>query len=181
MPLRHLQLDSSLLTNSSASVLSSDSSDSQQPASPTTPPKDFLEELLQKYYGKNEIATTDIVNRTKLVRPVEVFWEKKRGLGFVPSAREGATMTLINRKVYLFGGECRTLFNDLMVLNPDTWKWEETPTGKGGDPPPEPRSGHSAVCYKNSLVVFGGGGSFNNMLKLRKCYNRVHLYDTGEN
>ena len=142
---------------------------------------DLINELIQKYSGNGEYDFLDIANRAKSVKPVEVFWEKRTGLGYNPSSRTGATLTLINRKAFLFGGECRSRFNDIKVLNTDMWRWESPGSPQEGDPPPEPRVHHSAVCFRNSLVVFGGSGDYNPMLKLRNCFNRVHLYDTVSN
>ena len=181
MTLRHLQLDSSLLSDSaSSSSSSSDEEEKQKKGEGSPHPRDFLEELIQKYAVKGQSSLIDLASRGRLMRPVEVFWEKKHGTGFIPSAREGATLTLINHKLYLFGGESRTLFNDVMILSPEQWRWEAPPCSSNSDPPPEPRSGHSTVQFKNCLVVFGGGGAFNPTLKLRKCYNRVHVFDTSE-
>lgn len=183
MILRHLQLDSSLLANSSSESDSSNSDSEAKDKTPESnqqPPKDFLEELIQKYNTQGQVNFSEMINRSKGQKPVTVFWEKKHGLGYIPSAREGATLTQVNRRLYLFGGESRSLFNDVKILNPETWKWEAAPVSAASDPAPEPRSGHSTVNYKNSLVVFGGGGAFNNMLKIRKCFNRVHVFDTSK-
>lgn len=166
--LRHFQLDESLLNNSSES--GSDAEEDLAPDTVRSQPSQF------SYSANTSIA--DWSSRLKLSKPVEIFWQKKHGNGNAPSTREGATWTTVNRKFYLFGGECRTLLNDIRVLSPETLKWEAPVISHEGDPPPEPRSGHSAVCYRNSVVIFGGAGSFNNVLKLRKCYNRLHLYDT---
>lgn len=183
MILKHLQLDSSVLANSSSesdsmSSKSQEEEKVQEPSGP--PPKDFIEELIQKYSSQGQMNFAEVVSKAKGHKPVKVFWEKKHGLGYIPSAREGATLTPVNRRLYLFGGESRSLFNDIMILNPETWKWESAPVSPASDPSPEPRSGHSTVNYKNSLVVFGGGGAFNPMLKIRKCFNRVHIYDTSK-
>lgn len=171
--LRHLQLDESLLTNSSASGSSEEEGAATMRSNPPST------SLFPHFSSSANTSFSDLSNRLKLSRPVEIFWEKKHSLGNAPSTRKGATMTLVNRKLYLFGGECRTLLNDIRVLSPETLKWEAPILSKDGDPPPEPRSGHSTVSYRNSLIVFGGGGAYNPVLKLRKCYNRLHLYDTS--
>lgn len=142
---------------------------------------DLIQELIQKYSGKTDFDFLEVASRSKTAKSVEVFWEKRTGIGFNPSSRAGATLTIVNRKAYLFGGECRTRFNDVKVLNTDVWRWEAPGPAGEGDPPPDARVNHSAVCFRNSLVVFGGSGEYNPMLKLRNCFNRVHLYDTISN
>jgi len=182
MILRHLQLDSSVFANSSSqsdSISSKSEEEDKVQELIHAPPKDFLEELIQKYSSQGQMNFAEVV-KAKAHKPVKVFWEKKHGLGYIPSAREGATLTPVNRRLYLFGGESRSLFNDIKILNPETWKWESAALSAASDPVPEPRSGHSTVNYKNSLVVFGGGGAFNPMLKIRKCFNRVHVFDTSK-
>lgn len=182
MILKHLQLDSSVFANSSSeseSISSKSEEEDKVQELLRPPPKDFLEELIQKYSGQGQMNFAEVV-KAKGQKPVRVFWEKKHGLGYIPSAREGATLTPVNRRLYLFGGESRSLFNDIMILNPETWKWESASLSPASDPVPEARSGHSTVNYKNSLIVFGGGGAFNPMLKIRKCFNRVHVFDTSK-
>lgn len=172
--LRHLQLDESLLTNSSGSESSIEEEEGASTArfNPSSP-------LLPHFSSSANTSFADLSIRLNPPRTIEIFWEKKHSLGNAPSTRKGATLTLVNRKLYLFGGECRTLLNDMRVLSPDTLKWEAPSISTEGDPQPEPRSGHSAVSYRNSIIVFGGGGSYNPVLKLRKCYNRLHIYDTS--
>ena len=179
--LRHFPADTSMLDEESGDGTPAVEKERDRVVEQFPPEKDLIQELIQKYSGSGEFDFLEIANRAKSVKSVEAFWEKRTGLGFNPSSRTGATLTMINRKAYLFGGECRSRFNDIKVLNTDIWKWEWPGSPQEGDPPPEPRVQHSAVCFRNSLVVFGGSGEYNPMLKLRNCFNRVHLYDTVSN
>ncbi|GJQ80362.1 Hcf, partial [Trypoxylus dichotomus] len=104
-------------------------------------------------------------------------WEWKKlkpkppKLGSAPCARLGHSFTLVNDKVYLFGGLANEssnpkhnipcYLNDLFALdirsNPVQW---EIPTTQGQAPPP--RESHTGVAYvdrdksKSFLVIYGG-------------------------
>jgi hypothetical protein len=71
--------------------------------------------------------------------------------------RSGASLTAIDGRLYLFGGQDPmhgACFNDLHVLDPATWEWSEARV-EGGRPPPR----HSHVACRlgdGALVVFGG-------------------------
>lgn len=48
-------------------------------------------------------------------------------LGQVPDTREGQSMVAIGTDVYLYGGQGRTMFEDLRLLDcskRDQWNWE---------------------------------------------------------
>ena len=80
-----------------------------------------------------------------------------RGGGTLP-ARTGATATAVGRKVYVFGGQepsRGTCFNDVVVLDCDSWEWSRLEIS---GPSPPPRNSHVA-CVVNGgrlLVVYGG-------------------------
>ncbi|KAH0793732.1 Kelch motif family protein [Histomonas meleagridis] len=72
-----------------------------------------------------------------------------------PGERYGHTLTVVDSKIYLFGGsngsEC---FNDLWSFDTtsNTNRWEK----ENAEDPPEPRAGHSTVYFEGKLFVFGG-------------------------
>ncbi|KAG0349264.1 hypothetical protein BG004_000044 [Podila humilis] len=99
--------------------------------------------------------------------------------GDIPPPLVGATMTIVDDKLYLFGGrliQTRQMTNTLYILHLSEFRWENvtelvnilpaTPTI--GDPgaedeiemstPPAERYFHSANPYKNMIVFFGGMG-----------------------
>ncbi|KAF9968595.1 hypothetical protein BGZ70_001725 [Mortierella alpina] len=98
--------------------------------------------------------------------------------GDIPPPLVGATLTIVNDKLYLFGGRLiqnRLMTNSLYILNLIDFHWENVseivnipPTRAIGDPgaeeehemgsPPTVRYFHSANAYKNSIVIFGGMG-----------------------
>lgn len=45
--------------------------------------------------------------------------------GNLPDAREGATISLLNEKIYVFGGFSRILFDDLKVLDLVSGIWKQ--------------------------------------------------------
>lgn len=81
-----------------------------------------------------------------------------------PRARAGHTAVVFNGAMYMFGGVAEeeagggshTLWlSDFWMLDLNTWRWSEVrPRGVGR---PEKRKGHTAVVYKRSMFVFGGG------------------------
>jgi len=98
--------------------------------------------------------------------------------GDIPAPLVGATMTIVDDKLYLFGGRLipnRQMTNALYILNLNDFQWQNVsdivnvpPTRAIGDPgaedenemgaPPTERYFHSANAYKNTIVFFGGMG-----------------------
>jgi hypothetical protein len=119
------------------------------------------------------------VNHIQRHRSLAVFWDIKKTEGYQPEAREGATLNLINCRLYMFGGQCRSRFNDIRVLNYQTWHWDRLIFDSiEGDPVPEERVGHTGNSYKNLLIIYGGRGPYNSALHIRNCYPRIHVFDT---
>lgn len=69
----------------------------------------------------------------------------------------GAQATLVGQRVWVFGGEdsLRRPLGDLHVLDLATMEWGvPATTGR----PPQPRSAHTAISYRDRwLLIFGGG------------------------
>ncbi|KAF9428840.1 hypothetical protein BGZ94_000788 [Podila epigama] len=99
--------------------------------------------------------------------------------GDIPPPLVGATMTIVDDKLYLFGGRLiqnRQMTNSLYILNLTDFHWKNVshivnvaPAQPAiGDPgaedenemaaPPTERYFHSANAYKNLIVFFGGMG-----------------------
>ncbi|KAF9974657.1 hypothetical protein BGZ73_001880 [Actinomortierella ambigua] len=98
--------------------------------------------------------------------------------GAIPPPLVGATMTIVDDKLYLFGGRListRQMTNSVYVLNLVDFEWQNitdivnvAATQSIGDPgaedenerakPPQERYFHSANAYKNMIVFFGGMG-----------------------
>ncbi|CAK4087535.1 unnamed protein product [Aphanomyces euteiches] len=92
-----------------------------------------------------------------------------------PLPRWKHTATIVDNKIYLFGGfhNATTRFQDVWVFNPITMEWSQpvpqpTPrtgsmqslTKTGGAWPgcPAPRGGHSACLINREIYIFGGYG-----------------------
>ncbi|XP_056175450.1 uncharacterized protein LOC115662401 isoform X2 [Syzygium oleosum] len=81
-----------------------------------------------------------------------------RGEG--PEARQGHSAALVGKRLIIFGGygkspddEDEVYYNDLFILNTETFLWEKaTTTGI----PPSPRLTHSCSTWTNKLIVIGG-------------------------
>ncbi|KAG0343217.1 hypothetical protein BG004_005430, partial [Podila humilis] len=99
--------------------------------------------------------------------------------GDIPPPLVGATMTIVDDKMYLFGGRLihnRLMTNSLYILNLNDFHWRNVSDIVNvapskpvvGDPgaedehemaaPPTERYFHSANAYKNCIVFFGGMG-----------------------
>lgn len=86
-----------------------------------------------------------------------------------PIPRGSHTATIVDNKMYLFGGNggtgfARRDFNDVQVLDMQSWEWSEVET-KGEVP--EPRSSHQAAYIPGKLVIMGG---WNNVRQFDDCY-----------
>jgi len=82
-------------------------------------------------------------------------WHNPSCAGRSPGARYGHTTTVVDYKVYVFGGRgpAGLMYNDLWCLDVETWKWSLMPSTTA---PPLARSGHTAVAVGNKLAFFGG-------------------------
>lgn len=86
-------------------------------------------------------------------------WSRPVPIGEVPVAREGHSLTLLDKQLFLFGGYTATgaEVNDLHTYNISEQSWKELSVSGTS---PSPRQAHSAVRHGHQLVVAGGcGGS----------------------
>jgi N-acetylneuraminic acid mutarotase len=119
------------------------------------------------YYGGedrfvycNDVWAVDIDTMT---------WHAPKCAGRGPGPRYGHTATMVDYKLYVFGGRGPSglLYNDLWCLDVETWAWTLLPSTTA---PPLARCGHATVAVGNRLAVFGGwDGSV--------AYNDVWVYD----
>lgn len=98
-----------------------------------------------------------------------IIWVQQSPTGPVPAAREGHTLTLVDRKLVLFGGyaACGKALNDVHLYDVDAQHWTELQTG---GVPPLPRQAHSAVRHGRDVVVAGGCDSGDSQ---PRCFNDV--------
>ena len=91
-----------------------------------------------------------------------------------PVARSNHSAVVYNECLYVFGGsdEEGVKLNDLWKLDLNTFRWEQVQC-KGKIP--SGRSGHSAVAYKDVMIVFGG------MKDITKETNEMFSYHFGNN
>ena len=84
-------------------------------------------------------------------------WMHPKTKGEFPLPSRAHTITLIDRRIVLFGGgEGAEYRNDVYVLDTLTRHWTKANFAEDDIQPP-PRRAHTAVLYKNKLWVFGGG------------------------
>ena len=139
-------------------------------------PKTFLDELIEKYSGGGDVV--GIVDKMQIPKNLTYFWETKTTIGYLPDARVGATLTAVSGEIYLFGGQCAERLNDIKKLDFRSWHWKGLEPTSHQESTPEPRHGHSAVAFRNYLVVYGGVGAFNRSLHIRECFPLVYIFNT---
>ena len=81
---------------------------------------------------------------------------------------------------YLFGGLCTDKFNDMKVINSESWSWENVIYQKGQQPPSK-RYAQSAVHWRHFIVIYGGAGEFDIHQNRRNISKKLHLLDLKTN
>ncbi|ORX45374.1 hypothetical protein BCR36DRAFT_585681 [Piromyces finnis] len=99
-------------------------------------------------------------------------WSKIKTVGRnKPRPMRAHTMTLVNEKIFIFGGsDNETCFNDLYIFDCETYWWTLHKT-KGLVPPPRPCRAHSANLIDDYIYYFGGGDGPN-------YFNTLYLLNT---
>lgn len=85
-------------------------------------------------------------------------WSRPVPIGEVPVAREGHSLTLLDKQLFLFRGYTATgaEVNDLHTYNISEQSWKELSVSGTS---PSPRQAHSAVRHGHLVVAGGCGGS----------------------
>jgi N-acetylneuraminic acid mutarotase len=97
-------------------------------------------------------------------------WFKPEISGSGPCPRQGHICACIGGKLFVHGGMAgMTFFNDLHVLDLDSWKWEN-PKAVGDIP--SPRAAHGCAVFDSRICIFGG-------ISLEGSLNDLHLLNTG--
>jgi len=104
-----------------------------------------------------------------------VVWEKPAPTGQAPEAREGHSLTLVDRKLLLFGGYTAsgTVSNDVHLYDLEGQQWSAPPVA--GDMLPSPRQAHSAARHGRDVII-AGGCSVSEVQP--ECYNDVWSLNT---
>ncbi|KAL4486350.1 hypothetical protein ABPG72_007136 [Tetrahymena utriculariae] len=92
-----------------------------------------------------------------------------------PDSRENHTLVNNNGTLFLYGGIGCEIYNEVCALNTENWQWFDL--NQEGDQPSEGRQGHSLVCYKNSLVLFGGERKYNKNVRIRECFSDCRIFN----
>ena len=123
----------------------------------------------------DDSTVTPSTDRTTHLNEIPAKWLKIAYRGSPPSPRYYHTSTIIENKLYVFGGKgSDSIKNQLYTLDLDTYYWNKLQvTGKI----PPHRYGHSAVSFENQIYVYGGVGSgdkvFNDFFFLTVDYRNV--------
>ena len=111
--------------------------------------KDFSEESRQHLSSVVEIFD-----------PYSESWEQRQVEGNAPPPGTcGAASASLHDDLFSFGGEDerKNFFNTVHRLDTKMWCWSQV-SPQNADGAPMPKSGCGMVAFRNSLVVFGGGG-----------------------
>ena len=73
---------------------------------------------------------------------------------YKPCSRIDFSISKVGNKIYVYGGVCSRLFNELWVYNVDKNKWNQIPISEKDDP--TPRKGHTSIIIKDILFIYGG-------------------------
>jgi len=86
-------------------------------------------------------------------------WMQVDQYGLVPPSRCYHTSTVIDNKLYVFGGTDgkSRRFEDLSILDTDSWSWSRPTLGGNA---PLARSHHSTTFLGTSIFVFGGSAGY---------------------
>ena len=106
------------------------------------------------------------VERTQIV----CNWDKLSTQGWIPEAREGASMVGYNNTLYLIGGLSSSILNQVLTLSLLDFKWvkQEQFSHKL-----EPIFGHSCVFYDSQFLIVGGMSDYNDLTRKRECLNII--------
>jgi N-acetylneuraminic acid mutarotase len=112
-------------------------------------------------------------------------------------------MVTVGTDVYMYGGQGRTMFEDLRLLDGskrDQWNWvqldgenntaellDQSKATTGGlsvqsslVDSPGPRTATVFCRYGSKLIMFGGNGPYISHIKSRRAYYDIYEYDTLE-
>ncbi|KAJ6245422.1 faciogenital dysplasia protein [Anaeramoeba flamelloides] len=101
-------------------------------------------------------------------------WRMIETEGQNPFGRIGHTLSLVNKRLYLFGGvRDGIVYGDLRYLDLETFVWYNIHLQNKSIP--SPRYGHSATLIKNKIWIFGG------IDENGKCLNDLYSFDLETN
>lgn len=93
-----------------------------------------------------------------------------------PTGREGASLTIVGSKAYVYGGRSIGILRELHIhdLSRNRWKIPAVT----GDVPRQGRAGHSAVAIKSTIWIFGGETEAPANTMSRVCLNSIITFNT---
>ncbi len=78
----------------------------------------------------------------------------KLSQAFKPCSRMDFSISKIGNKIYIYGGVCSKIYNELWMYNIDKNKWTQIHISEKDDP--SPRKGHTSIIIKDTLFIYGG-------------------------
>lgn len=118
----------------------------------------------QLYCSKNNDKRLDSINWTL------ISFSNNNNEFFV-SAREGHSASTFYNELVIFGGKNEnSYFNDFLILNVETMKWQKFPTNQSS---PSLRAFHSSSFINNNFFIFGGTNG-------QTVFNDLYLFNYGK-
>lgn len=110
--------------------------------------------------GDTKLEETDpLDDNLYLLNTTSLRWTAVQPVGPRPSGRYGHSLSSINARLYVFGGQVdEEFFDDMWSFDLTTWRsstthWELV---KPSTTPPPPRTNHTVVTWQDKLYLFGG-------------------------
>lgn len=97
------------------------------------------------------------------------YWREVKSTGV--ETREGGTIVKLSGGLTLFGGLNRQKHNEVSQFSMVTLEWKTLQTLYS----PKERSSHTAVAYKQKMVIYGGCGDYSSKFAQRRCDKKVNI------
>lgn len=127
--------------------------------------------------NNNERGQYQVLDDLSMLDTHTMIWSRPKTTGTAPTARSGHTLTAIGKKLYLFGGGVWNerdgwvhKFNDLYILDTETFHWSKAETQGAIDSSTFPIS----FAIGRFLFVFGGGSKPSHVVT-----NDLYILDTA--
>ncbi len=103
---------------------------------------------------------------------------RKEVTGWRPVSRENGRLGIVQGKLYLYGGICSEMIDEVATYDLASGRWQQVQTK--GNTALMGRIGHSAHLYSESeLLIFGGQSRQREQAKGAVCLNDTRILDTS--
>eukprot|EP00118_Oscarella_pearsei_P027081 m.1005 g.1005 ORF g.1005 m.1005 type:complete len:374 (+) comp5438_c0_seq1:199-1320(+) len=121
----------------------------------------LVDDLIYVFAGSSAM---EFLNSVEVFHPGSRRWSKPSTSGKPPMPRDFHTAVTFGKSIYVYGGRSdveapwytnnQVYPEDVKCFDTSTFAWSDVPVNCG--PSPLGRRSHSAVAYRNKMVIFGG-------------------------